>query len=119
MFRPLTLFVTAALMAWLLPLGAFINASQQKTACGGKRAFHMCSMMSSSAPSPDDGTVKFTGAHPVEKTAKSSASGGDDFTAERLSDLFKVRRLWTEHSEIRSFSPISFEIPVPPPRLFA
>lgn len=79
MRRSLVLFVLACLVVWLMPLGAFIKPSQEKTACGGGRAFHMCSMMSGKAHT-DNGSSKIllTDGGNVEKTAKSSTSGGDD-----------------------------------------
>ncbi len=83
MHRTFSAFVTLCLVFWLMPLGAFIKPSQEKTACDGKRAFHMCSMMSggetAGAAKSYDGMVKMSNASGVEKTSKTSvSSGGDD-----------------------------------------
>ncbi len=36
-------FTIIVFFLWLLPLGVFIKASQEKIACGGKRAICLCS----------------------------------------------------------------------------
>ena len=62
-----------------MPLGAFIRPSQEKTACDGRRAFHMCSMsMGKINPKPSS-KVTFTNANGSEQGPKSSASSGDNF----------------------------------------
>lgn len=65
-----------------MPLGVFIKPSQEKMACDGKRAFHMCSMMSSDAAAHVDksGRVAFANqASGLEKHAKAQSAGGDEF----------------------------------------
>jgi len=44
-------FTIIFFFAWLLPLGVFITPSQEKIACGGKRAICLCSHK------PDQGKV--------------------------------------------------------------
>ena len=66
---------------WLMPLGAFIRPSQEKTACDGQRPFHMCSM-AGKIRADDAGfssKVNFTNASGVNAGAKYSASQGNDF----------------------------------------
>lgn len=99
-------FVTVVCFsAWLLPLGNFIKPSQEKTACGGDRAFHMCSMM---APAQIDdnssaGKVSFTSASGVEKTQKSPASAGNDLFA--AASLARTPDLISKLSEARLIFP--------------
>ncbi len=79
----LTAFLTICLFTWLLPLGTFIKPSQEKTACGGKRAFHMCSMMQGKADPNPSSKISFSSASDSGQGAKSSAGGGDDFLPAR------------------------------------
>ena len=67
-----------------MPLGAFINASQEKTACGGGRAMHMCTMgMSKKVPAPE--RISFVNASGPEKSPSSSGgSAGNDILLESL-----------------------------------
>jgi hypothetical protein len=119
MFKSFSLFVAAAMTAWVLPLGSFIKPSQEATACGGKRAMHMCSMMSGKTAKEAPKGIAFTSASSVEKTAKSSASGGDDFLLERLikgaRESGRLRVLLNQAS-YTSFTP---DIPEYPPRVIA
>lgn len=82
MLRSVSPLLVVCFFAWILPLGAFIRPSQEKAACGGNRAFHMCTMeMSQPQKDPGPQKVSFTGGSGVEKTNKSaSGSGGNDFT---------------------------------------
>jgi hypothetical protein len=88
LFKAVSLFLAIALFAWLMPLGAFIKKTEEKTACGGKRAFHMCSMMQESQPTqegPSDGVVKFTSASGSVEKSQPSGSGGNEFFSDVLS----------------------------------
>ncbi|MGH7197570.1 MAG: hypothetical protein ACREH5_02360 [Candidatus Omnitrophota bacterium] len=77
-------FVVLCVLAWLLPLGAFIKPFQEKSSCGGKRAFHMCSMMQSEADPSSSTTPAFQSASGFDHQAKSQASGGgNDLTMSR------------------------------------
>ncbi|HXV19319.1 MAG TPA: hypothetical protein VD883_04500 [Candidatus Omnitrophota bacterium] len=75
MFKSVSLFLTIALFAWLMPLGAFIKKTEEKTACGGKRAFHMCSMMQGKADPNPSSTVSLQNASDFGNSAQSQASG--------------------------------------------
>ena len=83
MFRTITFFTTVCLLLWIMPLGAFIRPGQEKTACGGKRAFHMCSMkMGKAGPQESSQKISFTSASSFGDQSKSSAgTSGDDFVA--------------------------------------
>ncbi len=115
-FKPLAIFVTITLLAWLLPLGAFIGASQQGTACGGKRAFHMCQMMKGKVSTASSATVSFSNAGGYD-TAKASGSAGDDLVLASavLSSESQTRSLTIElfrPSKGPSLSPLG-----PPPKV--
>lgn len=75
MKRTAVLFSLVALVAWLLPLGAFIKPSMEKTACDGKRAFHMCSSMSGKAQAK---TVSSAGPAFSNPSGPAKASTGSD-----------------------------------------
>ncbi len=80
MRRLFSLATVICFSVWILPLGNFIKLSEEKTACGGNRAFHMCSMMTPKVhPVGDSQKVTFTSTSGVEKTQKSAAAGGNDF----------------------------------------
>ncbi|MCG3177133.1 MAG: hypothetical protein MOGMAGMI_02100 [Candidatus Omnitrophica bacterium] len=85
------------LLLWVLPLGAFIKPSQEKTACGGKRAFHMCSMTSAQVSAADRpaGLVSYSSAsQDVQKSARSSGSSSDELLVDTIievSDLMRAR----------------------------
>ena len=95
MFKPRTRFLTGILtlvfFAWLLPLGAFIRPAQEGTACGGKRAMHMCSMGMARAPKtqkPPAG-VSVTAPGGFYSGAKSPGSAGNDLLSQiRLNPFF-------------------------------
>ncbi len=79
-------FSAVSVLLWVLPLGSFIKPSQEKSACNGNRAFHMCSMMSPDAPpetkvsKENSGKVSMDNASAAERQTKSSAGGGSDWT---------------------------------------
>lgn len=58
-----------------MPLGAFIKPSQEKIACDGKRAFHMCSMMGQTSDKSD--TVSITVSSGTGNSAKNAGAGDD------------------------------------------
>jgi len=73
--RLISLITIMGVIFWLLPLGVFIKPSQEKAACNGQRAFHMCTSMMGmkNADSPSKLTLlKDTSNNP---SPKSSASG--------------------------------------------
>lgn len=85
MKRLVSFSAAVAFTAWILPLGFFIKPSQEKTACGGQRPFHMCSMMKKMRTDAAPKAVSYQSAS-AEKTQKAAAgSGADDF-------LIKQRR---------------------------
>jgi hypothetical protein len=83
MFRLSSIVTILCFFLWILPLGAFIKPSQEDTACGGKRAFHMCmcSMgMGKIRPSESTQKISFANASDFGHQGKSSAgASGDDF----------------------------------------
>ena len=79
MKRFISLFSIVAISLWILPLGAFIKPSQEKTACGGNRAFHMCTGMSQPQKDSTPRKTAFTSNVGVEKTNSSAAGAGTHF----------------------------------------
>lgn len=86
-----------AIFVWILPLGAFIKPSQEKTACGGNRAFHMCSMGMGKLSADSSSKASFKNVTAAERHAKSSAAGENDFIitheGEFLAPAFQRRHL--------------------------
>lgn len=105
MRKTVAVFSVFALFLWILPLGSFIKPSQEKTACGGSRAFHMCTMgMGQAKKGPGPQKISFTNASGAEKTDRSpSSSGGNDFIN---GDVLK-------NTEVRSSKTREFEITLP------
>ncbi len=99
MFRLTSLIATACFILWILPLGAFIKPSQEKMACDGKRAFHMCSMSMGKVNPEPSSKVTFNNANGSEQGPKSSASGGDDFVS-----VSRGRSLLGDNSRYYDFS---------------
>lgn len=92
MFRLSSLFAAIAFTAWILPLGFFIKPSQEKTACDGKRAVHMCSLMKGMVQKTSPG-VSLSSASGAEKSAKaSSGSGSDDYLIRNRKIIFSNSR---------------------------
>lgn len=119
MRKLVALFSAACVFLWILPLGAFIRPSQEKTACDGKRAFHMCSMgfFSNEQKEPTSQKISFTSGSGVEKTNKSaSGSGGNDFADE--SGFFQIPDKSSKVSEIGFILPNQsfFFVPEPVPK---
>lgn len=84
MFRLSSLFITLCVFTWFLPLGAFIKPSQEKLACDGQRAFHMCTCLTET-----DNNAKQTSKAEsfnisnTEPLAKTSSFGGTDILLTR------------------------------------
>lgn len=86
MIRSTAAFLSLCMFLWVLPLGNFIKSSQEKEACGGGRAMHMCTMGMgapkaadlSSATSSKSPKISFVNASSAEKNPKSSASGASN-----------------------------------------
>lgn len=79
-FKAAAIMSAVCVFAWIMPLGAFIKPSQEKTACDGRRAFHMCSMVkvgASSAVKPSEGRVTLSSAAAIDKLPKASAGGAN------------------------------------------
>ncbi len=89
-----------------MPLGNFIKPSQEKTACGGGRAFHMCSMGMTKIHTEDRNTspkIAFADAAGVEKAPKVSSSGsGEDLF---LLDLTKKQLLLKSRYDLSDIFP--------------
>lgn len=117
-FRMTAACATVAVLAWVLPLGAFIKPSQEKTACGGKRAFHMCSSMgTSSAPmTASSGTVAYANASSdLQKTSKSATGSSDDLilAADRRQRELTVTRLSLDRFILPDTPTLLLQGPVP------
>lgn len=68
--------LSITVLAWILPLGYFIKPSQEKIACDGQRAFHMCTMnLVKPASEAADSRVKFTNPGTTTEKAKDSGMG--------------------------------------------
>jgi hypothetical protein len=71
----------AGFFLWIQPLGAFIKPAAEDTACGGHRAFHMCStQFAAGLPGLKNGSAQKThltasSSVSVEKTGSSASSG--------------------------------------------
>jgi len=78
MKKAVTLVTFVCLFTWLMPLGAFIRPSQEKVACDGCRAFHMCFGLVKIDPAGLTQKVSFTSASGFEKNHQPSSSGGGD-----------------------------------------
>lgn len=104
------------LCLWLMPLGAFIKPSQEDTACGGKRAFHMCCMLSGKVRPEGIHKVCFYSMNSSERTAKSSAAGGDDFVTAASARANRLRAHLMELSNDFFYPQYFQEIPEPPPK---
>jgi hypothetical protein len=106
-------FTALSILLWALPLGAFIGASQEKTACGGKRGMHMCSMMKKNAQSPEK--VSFSAASSVEKTS-ADAGSGTNMLLEGAGDLASAASRFEGVFKNIPISSFVFEPLGPPPR---
>ena len=106
----------AAIFAWMLPLGSFIKPSQEKTACGGKRAFHMCSMMKKAAAERTEGRVVFTNGSGAQNNPLQGSGGPEDWLLPRA--LPRPRFEKSFYSMPRIFFPKSYFLfpNTPPPK---
>ena len=79
MFRVVSLILAITFASWVMPLGVFIKPKDEKMACDGQRAFHMCSMMQKEAASKvSSPTVSIMNASGQEQGPRSQSSGGDN-----------------------------------------
>ncbi len=115
------LFTLAAFFLWIQPLGAFIAPSMEEAACGGNRAFHMCStqfaaQIASSPAGASGQKTHMTSSTSVgvEKTGQASGSGAQmDIAGQNLLTDVSLRRFADAASVFPAqifFSPAS---PVP------
>ncbi len=112
MKRITALFSLVTVILWLMPLGAFIKPSQEKTACDGKRAFHMCSMMAQTSEKSD--TVSITVPSGAGSGARSAVSGDDAALPDGFASLaFKKHKVFLFSHRSYYTSPSS-EIFTPP-----
>lgn len=94
-------FLFIAVVLWLMPLGAFIKPSQEKTACDGKRAFHMCSMM---GKVQTEERTAFSAQNNGSGAAKNMSSSGDDYLINFLAELFVLEKKLFRPKLVFSFS---------------
>jgi hypothetical protein len=89
--RIISLMVTSIFFIWLLPLGVFIKPTQEKLACGGKRAVCMCSATDpKSSQKPIEGIQFKANNAASQKEAPSSGGAGHYFLAMDLAADLKV-----------------------------
>jgi hypothetical protein len=106
MIRTAASILTLCMFLWVLPLGNFIKTSQEKSACGGGRAMHMCTMGMGKvkAPTSDASKISFTNPGSVEKTNKpSSGSAGNDFAD--LTSIHASKGLCADLNELQFIFP--------------
>ncbi len=104
--RVFAAFVSVTIFLWVLPLGNFIKPTQEKSACGGGRAMHMCTMGMGKvqAPTSDASKISFTNPGSVEKTNKpSGGSAGNDFID--LASIHTSHGLRAYHIELHLIIP--------------
>ena len=82
-----SIFLTLTLFAWMMPLGAFIKPTQEKTACDGQRPFHMCSMMMQMQQKAPSNAMGYTNQAGAQNSPKSQASGGGNEFSVHAHDL--------------------------------
>jgi len=73
MKNSLTIFIVSTFLLWILPLGFFIQPSQEKTACDGQRAMCMCRLGAPKADKPVMAGININAAS-AHKDNSSSAS---------------------------------------------
>lgn len=78
------------ILVWVLPLGVFIKPSQEKTVCGGKRAFHMCHMAKASATSQNEST-KIT-LNTAGQSGQEKEKGGSSGNEMQLDEITRSAR---------------------------
>lgn len=87
--KPITGFFTViTFFLWIQPLGAFIAPSMEDAACGGNRAFHMCSTQFAAKIASVSGGASVQKTHltstssvGVEKSGSPSSGTGGFFDA--------------------------------------
>lgn len=85
------LIVCFSVIVWLLPLGVFIKPSEEKVACGGKRALHMCTMNMKARTQDSGQGLKITsGSGQIDKQNPASG-GGNDYV---LNSRIRMDREW-------------------------
>jgi len=74
MLRLRNIFILAAFVLWILPLGVFIKASDEKKVCAGKRAICLCTKV---VKAQTNEGKKIVLAHPAGFPKENSAPGGN------------------------------------------
>jgi hypothetical protein len=117
MKRFISLLSALTIFVWIMPLGAFIKPSQEKTACGGHRAFHMCSMGQAPPSNPESSSKAcFKNNGQTHRQAQSSASGENDFVIAR--DVESLMEDFRRHGSYPPFFAYRFfrDLMDPPPK---
>ncbi len=82
MNRSAASFALIAFFLWILPLGSFIRPADEESACGGKRAMHMCGMKTAgtsvkTGEKPAREGIAFSNPSAPEKGPGASAASSD------------------------------------------
>lgn len=111
------LFLALAFSAWILPLGQFIKPSEEYKTCGGKRAFHQCSMMQGKVRT-ESSPIAYSAASGAESQPKSAASS-PGFEALKTAALHAQRQehYFAEFTALRYLNPSA--VPLAPPPKFS
>jgi hypothetical protein len=110
--------VVFCVFVWLLPLGAFIKPTQEKKACDGRRAFHMCSMMSGkTSAEPSSEKVSISNSSGFNENAQSQGSGGNEFLIASFPQWPLLRSQKSSVLVQRVFQAVVFTPSDPPPKI--
>ncbi len=117
MTRIFAVLVIFFICVWLIPLGAFIKPDQEESACGGRRAVHMCaySLVQEDTKETRPG-ITISNSSGSSQVSKAGASGGNDYavSSDILFNLYKIRRFSVV--EERSFTTPFIQTPDPIPK---
>ncbi|MBP6343290.1 MAG: hypothetical protein KA403_05110 [Candidatus Omnitrophica bacterium] len=99
MFRLIATITAFLFFVWLIPMGIYIKASQEKTACGGQRAICLCSHQQAKVKgNPAEGYNFKNGSANNKESNASGGGAGHYFLAAHLpiknslsSSLFESR----------------------------
>lgn len=120
MKRFIASFLTLCIFFWILPLGNFIKPVQEKTACGGGRAMHMCTMGMGKVHTDTDRSSKisFNNASSLDKDPRSASSGASNDVLLNLQVFISsARGQEFIQSRLRIHYSCSLCIASPPPKL--
>ncbi len=114
MFRSIAAGVLFCFVAWLVPIGAFVDISKERMVCGGQRAVCLCHISKNKQTAA--GKLGLAKAGGVEKESGGSGSPGTQFLVSKRKPLPVLQFSFFLYSQEHSYSSVVLSPSEPVPK---